>query len=387
LGVERFIIDDGWFKGRNDDHAALGDWYLDEKKYPNGLKPVIDHVKQLGMEFGIWVEPEMINPDSDLYRAHPDWVLALPGYAQATGRHQLVLNLNIAQAFDYLVERMSWLLGEHAVDYVKWDMNRELVQPGHKGKAAADAQTRQFYRLLDVLGERFPHIEFESCSSGGGRIDYEVLTRCHRFWASDNNDALERNTIQRGMSYFFPPEVMGAHIGHHKCHATFRQHSIQFRGLTALFGHMGLELDPLTVDAQEREGYRHYAALYKRWREIIHRGTQWRVDMPDATTLAQGIVSEDKAQGLFLVSQLAMPDYTLMMPLRMLGLDASAQYRITLLDHPNIQITGEGGHTMRKLPAWMDAPQTVSGEWLMQAGIALPILDPETAILIGVERV
>lgn len=127
LGVERFIIDDGWFKGRNDDHAALGDWYLDEKKYPNGLKPVIDHVKQLGMEFGIWVEPEMINPNSDLYRAHPDWVLALPGYAQATGRHQLVLNLNIPQAFDYLVERMSWLLGEHAVDYVKWDMNRELV--------------------------------------------------------------------------------------------------------------------------------------------------------------------------------------------------------------------------------------------------------------------
>ncbi|MDU5790227.1 MAG: GH36 C-terminal domain-containing protein, partial [Enterobacter hormaechei] len=146
-------------------------------------------------------------------------------------------------------------------------------------------------------------------------------------------------------------------------------------------------LDPLTVDAQEREGYRHYAALHKRWREVIHHGTQWRVDMPDATTLAQGIVSEDKTQGLFLVSQLAMPDYTLMMPLRMPGLDASALYRITLLDHPNIQITGEGGHTMRKLPAWMNAPQTVSGEWLMQAGIALPILDPETAILIGVERV
>ncbi|HDS3786697.1 TPA: alpha-galactosidase [Enterobacter ludwigii] len=387
LGVERFIIDDGWFKGRNDDHAALGDWYLDEKKYPDGLTPVINHVKKRGMEFGIWIEPEMINPDSDLYRAHPDWVLALPGYTQATGRHQLVLNLNIPQAFDYLVERMSWLLGEHAIDYVKWDMNRELVQPGHHGKAAADAQTRQFYRLLDVLGERFPHIEFESCSSGGGRIDYEVLTRSHRFWASDNNDALERNTIQRGMSYFFPPEVMGAHIGHHKCHATFRQHSIAFRGLTALFGHMGLELDPLTVDAQEREGYRHYAALHKQWREVIHHGTQWRVDMPDASTLAQGIVSEDKTQGLFMVSQLAMPDYTLMMPLRMPGLDAQAQYCITLLDHPNIRLTGEGGHTMRKLPAWMETSQTASGEWLMQAGIALPILDPETAILIGVERV
>lgn len=387
LGVERFIIDDGWFKGRNDDRAALGDWYLDRQKYPDGLMPVIDHVKNLGMEFGIWIEPEMINPDSDLYRAHPDWVLALPGYPQATGRHQLVLNLNIPQAFDYVLERMSWLLGEHPIDYVKWDMNRELVQPGHQGRAAADAQTRQFYRLLDTLGQRFPHIEFESCSSGGGRIDYEVLTRCHRFWASDNNDALERNTIQRGMSYFFPPEVMGAHIGHHKCHATFRQHDIAFRGLTALFGHMGLELDPLSVDEAEREGYRHYAALYKRWRGVIHHGTQWRIDMPDATTLAQGTVSDDGGQGLFIVSQLQMPDYTLMMPLRLAGLEAGARYRITLLDHPNIRLTGEGGHTMRKLPAWMEAPQVVSGEWLMEAGLALPVLDPESAMLIGVERV
>lgn len=387
LGVERFIIDDGWFRGRNDDYAALGDWYLDEKKYPQGLKPVIDHVKAQGMEFGIWVEPEMVNPDSDLYRAHPDWVLAMPGYPQLRGRHQLVLNLNIPQVFDYLLERMSWLLGEHEIDYVKWDMNREIVQPAHEGKAAADAQTRQFYRLLDTLRARFPHIEFESCSSGGGRIDYEVLSRCHRFWPSDNNDALERNTIQRGMSYFFPLEVMGAHIGNRHCHATFRQHSIAFRGLTALFGHMGLELDPVSADAQEREGYRHYAALYKQWRGLIHSGTQWRLDMPDTTTLAQAIVAQDRRQALLLVSQLAMPDYTLMSPLRMAGLDVDAHYRITLLDHPDISITGEGGHTMRTLPEWMLTPQTVSGEWLMLAGLSLPILDPESAILIGFEHV
>lgn len=329
----------------------------------------------------------MINPDSDLYRAHPDWVLALPGYTPLTGRHQFVLNLNIPEAFDYLLERMSWLLGEHAVDYVKWDMNRELVQHGHQGRAAADAQTRQFYRLLDTLVARFPHIEFESCSSGGGRIDYEVLKRSHRFWASDNNDALERNTIQRGMSYFFPPEVMGAHIGNRHCHATFRQHSIAFRGLTALFGHMGLELDPVSADEEERAGYRKYAALHKQWRDVIHHGVQWRIDMPDATTLAHGVVSPDKAQAIFLVSQLAMPDYTLMAPLRLAGLEASARYQVTLLDHPNIQITGEGGHTMRKLPAWMTTPQTVSGEWLQQAGLALPILDPESAILIGLQRV
>ncbi|WP_072571372.1 alpha-galactosidase [Enterobacter sp. SA187] len=387
LGVERFIIDDGWFKGRNDDRAALGDWYLDEQKYPDGLKPVIDHVKNLGMEFGIWIEPEMINPNADLYRAHPEWVLAMPGYPQATGRHQLVLNLNIAEAFDYLLERMSWLLGEHDIDYVKWDMNRELVQPAHQGKAAADAQTRQYYRLFDALRSRFPHVEFESCASGGGRIDYEVLTRCHRFWPSDNNDALERNTIQRGMSYFFPPEVMGAHIGNRHCHATFRQHSIAFRGLTALFGHMGLELDPVSAGEEERAGYRHYAALYKQWRGLIHSGNQWRVDMPDATTQVVGVVSQDQQQGLFLVSQLAMPDYSLMMPLRVPGLDSGARYRIRLLDDPNIQLTGAGGHTMRKLPAWMTTEQTVSGEWLKVAGLALPVLDPESAILIGFERV
>ncbi len=386
LGVERFIIDDGWFKGRNDDYAALGDWYVDEQKYPHGLEPVISHVKAHGMEFGIWVEPEMVNPNSDLYRAHPDWVLEMPGYPQPLGRHQLVLNLNLPQVFDYLLERMSWLLGEHDIDYVKWDMNRELVQPSHEGKAAADGQTRQYYRLLDTLRARFPHIEFESCASGGGRIDYEVLTRCHRFWASDNNDALERNTIQRGMSYFFPPEVMGAHIGNRHCHATFRQHSIAFRGLTALFGHMGLELDPICADEQEREGYKHYAALHKQWREVIHSGTQWRIDMPDATTLAQGIVSEDKRQALLLVSQLAMPDYTLMAPLRIPGLDRDARYRISLLDHPDIRITGEGGHTMRRLPEWMLTPQTASGEWLMEAGMALPVLDPETAILILIEK-
>lgn len=386
LGVERFIIDDGWYKGRNDDYAALGDWYLDEKKYPQGLKPVIDRVKENGMTFGIWIEPEMISPNSDLYRAHPDWVLAMPGYPQLLGRHQLVLNLSIPQVFDYLLTRMSWLLGEHDIDYVKWDMNREIVQPAHDGKPAADAQTRQYYRLLDTLRARFPHIEFESCSYGGGRIDYGVLTRCHRFWPSDNNDALERNTIQRGMSYFFPPEVMGAHIGNRYCHATFRQHSIAFRGLTALFGHMGLELDPVSADIQERQGYKHYTALHKQWRALIHSGTQWRLDMPDITTQAQAIVAQDGQQALLLVSQLAMPDYSLMLPLRMAGLEADAHYRITLLDHPDIRITGEGGHTMRKLPEWMLTPQIISGEWLMQAGLALPILDPESAILIGFER-
>ena len=387
LGVERFIIDDGWFRGRNHDRAALGDWYLDSAKYPNGLTPVIDHVKSLGMEFGIWVEPEMINPDSDLFRAHPDWVLKLPGYEQATMRYQWLLDLSNPQVYDYLLERMSWLLGEHAIDYVKWDMNRELVQAGHEGKPAADAQTRHYYRLLDELNRRYPHIEFESCASGGGRIDYEVLKRCHRFWASDNNDALERNTIQRGMSYFFPLEVMGAHIGNRHCHATFRQHSIEFRGLTALFGHMGIELDPIKADTAESAGYQRYVQLYKQWRPLLHSGDFWRVDMPDATTQVQGVVSSDKAAALFLVSQLAMPDYSLAGNLRFPGLEPGARYQLSIEDHPDIQVVGKGGHTMRQLPPWMNEGITLSGEWLAQAGLALPVLDPESAILISVKRI
>ncbi|MGI8488322.1 alpha-galactosidase [Pectobacterium sp. S5] len=387
VGVERFIIDDGWFRGRHHDQAALGDWYLDEEKYPNGLMPVIEHVKALGMEFGIWVEPEMINPDSDLFRAHPDWVLQLPSYTQPTGRYQYVLNLNQPEAFAYLLERLSWLLGEHPVDYVKWDMNRELVQPGHEGRLAADAQTRQFYRLLDTLRQRFPHVEFESCASGGGRIDYGVLERTQRFWVSDNNDALERQTIQRGMSYFFPPEVMGQHIGHARCHATYRRHTIAFRGLTALFGHMGIELDPVKADDDELEGYRHYIQLHKTLRPLLHSGTTWRVEMPDDTVQVTGVVSNDRQHAVFQIAQLRMPDYSLAGTLRIPGLLPDARYEVTLLDGPEIKTVREGGGTMRELPPWLRQPIVVSGDWLMQAGLALPVLTPETAILVALSAV
>lgn len=386
VGVERFIIDDGWFRGRDHDRAALGDWYLDEKKYPQGLLPVIQHVRQLGMEFGIWFEPEMINKDSDLYRSHPEWLLALPGYQQPTGRYQYVLDLSNDEVFAYLLARLSAILAEYPIDYIKWDMNRELVQACHQGRASANAHTVRFYRLLDTLRERFPNLEIESCASGGGRIDYEVLKRSHRFWASDNNDALERQTIQRGMSYFFPPEVMGAHIGGSRCHATFRQHSIEFRGLTALFGHMGIELDPVKADASELAGFRKYVALHKQWRDLIHQGTFWRLDMPDPSLQSQGVISEGRDQALLLVAQLAMPDYTLAGVLHIPGLDPAARYRVSLLDHPDIRPVLEGGHNMRVLPAWMAAPITASGEWLARAGLALPVMDPESAILIGVER-
>jgi alpha-galactosidase len=386
IGVERFIIDDGWFRGRHYDRAGLGDWYLDRQKYPEGLEPVIDHVKALGMEFGIWIEPEMINPDSDLYRAHPDWVLGLDGYNQPTGRYQYVLDLCRPEVFDYLVERMSWLLGEHAIDYVKWDMNRELVQPAHEGKASADAQTHQYYALLDTLRQRFPHIEFESCASGGGRIDYEVLKRCHRFWASDNNDALERQTIQRGMSYFFPLEIMGAHIGQKHCYATGRDHTFEFRGITALFGHMGIELDPVKTPADEKAGFARYVALYQRLRPLLHEGKFWRVEQPDPTTLVQGVVATDQRSAVFEVAQLAMPDYALAGTLRIPGLNPQVDYQVTLLDSPELKPVIDGGHTMRVIPQWLSEPMIFSGGWLAEAGLALPVLDPASAILIELKQ-
>lgn len=172
------------------------------------------------MEFGIWVEPEMVNPDSDLYRSHPEWVLADTRYPLATGRNQLVLDLQNTDCFDYLYSRLDALLSGHNIGYLKWDMNRELQQASHDESAAIHGQTLAVYRLLDKLREAHPDVEIESCSSGGGRMDYEILRRTHRFWSSDCNDALERQTIQKNMSIFFPPEVMGAHIGPHHSHTT-----------------------------------------------------------------------------------------------------------------------------------------------------------------------
>lgn len=386
IGIERFIIDDGWFKGRNNDLSSLGDWYIDEQKYPQGLQPVIDAVRNHGMEFGIWVEPEMINQDSDLFRARPDWVLRLEGYPLLAGRNQMLLDLSNPQVYDYLLARLSWLLGEHQIDYVKWDFNREMVQPGHLGHPSQVRQTEQMYRLFDQLNDRFPGVEFESCASGGGRIDYEILKRCHRFWPSDSNDALDRQQIQRGMSYFFPPEVMGAHIGGTPCHTTSRRHSINFRGLTALFGHMGVELDPVSEPQSEQQAFARYIALHKQLRPLLHSGTLLRVDHADKSTLINAVIAQDRQQAVVLISQLALPEYALCGSLQIPGLKPQAQYRLEMLDMPE-SLHQARSNTMKKYPAWLKQPMTLSGDWLEKAGIALPILDPESAILLRLDEV
>ena len=385
MGVERFIIDDGWFGKRDDDYQALGDWYLDKRKYPNGLEPVIEHVKKQGMEFGIWVEPEMISKNSDLYRAHPDWLLELPGYNQPEGRHQYLLDLQNPAVFNYLLERLTWLLGSYDIDYIKWDMNREIVQAGHEGQPAVVGQTNAVYRLMDILQQKYPNVEIESCSSGGGRIDFEVLKRTQRFWASDSNDALDRQIIQRGMSYFFPPEVMGAHIGGKTCHTTYRELDMNLRGLTALFGHMGVELDPVKESTEEQKGFTHYIRLHKQLRSLLHSGNSVRLDVDDSAAMqSYGVVSQDKKEAVFVIAQLALPTYALSGNLRLTGLLADKEYSIEILDLPNHIDPQVNGHAMKSFPKWMTTDTTLSGDWLMNIGLPLPVLDPATAMLIKI---
>ena len=207
VGVERFVLDDGWFRNRRDDSSGLGDWYVDEKTWPDGLHPLVDHVRALGMEFGLWVEPEMVNPDSDLARAHPDWILATGGRQPVLGRKQQVLNLARPDAYSYIRERMVALLDEYPISYLKWDHNRDLVDAGQYPGGEPRVHAPDGGRLCAdrrAASRSIRQLEIESCSSGGARIDFGILRRTDRVWASDSNDALERQSIQRWTGLLIP---------------------------------------------------------------------------------------------------------------------------------------------------------------------------------------
>ena len=230
MGAERFVLDDGWFGSRNDDTSSLGDWDVDKTKFPNGLGPLIKHINEIGMEFGIWFEPEMISPNSNLYRSHPNWILG--DEKQLLGRNQYVLDLNKIEVHNYLFEKISKILNENNISYIKWDHNRVLPYPDQN-------QVKGFYKLLDKLRSFFPHVEIESCSSGGGRIDYGVLKRTHRVWLSDSNDALVRFRMQNNASIWLPSEVVGSHVGPRKCHTSGRVLNMSLRAWVAASRHMG----------------------------------------------------------------------------------------------------------------------------------------------------
>ncbi len=381
VGIERFVLDDGWFGSRRDDTSGLGDWWVSPDVYPDGLAPLIDHVTGLGMEFGIWVEPEMVNPDSDLFRAHPDWALATAGYEPVLGRNQLVLDLGRPEAFAHILDHLDTLLRDHDISSVKWDMNRDHVQgSGASGAAGTHAQTVAVYSLFDELRRRHPTVEFESCASGGGRIDHEILRRVERVWTSDCNDALERQTIQRGASMLIPPEVMGAHIGPSRAHTTGRVHTLAFRAATALFGHLGVEWNIARLDTDRRTALAEAIAVHKRFRPLLHSGDVVRFDT-DAAYCAHGVYAADRSEALVSFAQLATAPSLTPPALRLPGLDPDARYRVE-----HVALPDERWGMALTQPAWLTDGVELTGRQLAAHGIRPPVMHPESAVLLSLTR-
>ena len=368
VGVERFVLDDGWFAGRRSDKSSLGDWWVSPEIYPNGLAPLISHVRNLGMDFGIWVEPEMVNEDSELFRQHPDWALVSPDYEPVRSRNQLVLNLTHEPAYEYVFSKLDKLLSENEIAFVKWDMNRPHVQATlQSGAAGTHEQTLAVYKLIDQLRAVHQSVEIESCSSGGGRIDHEILRRTDRVWTSDCIDPYRRQKIQRGASMFIPNEVMGAHIGAEKAHTTGRSHSLEFRAISAVFGHLGLELDLTQCADTELELISQIVAWHKKFRGLLHTGDAVRFDCEDASQISHGVYSKDRGEALVSVVKLTETKQgEESQILRLPGLDSELKYCVIKFDSNFSASHNVGEYT---------------GQQLSTTGLKLPLMQPETGMI------
>ena len=381
VGVERFVLDDGWFTKRRHARAGLGDWEVDPEVWPEGLGPLVATVRGLGMDFGLWFEPEMVNEDSNLARAHPDWILGPGDRLPLRGRSQQVLNLCVPGAFEHVLEAMSSIIAEHGIEYVKWDHNRDLVEAGDRttGRPQVHAQTLAVYALMDELKRRHPSLEIESCSSGGGRIDLEVLQRTDRVWASDCIDALERQQIQRWTGLLLPPELVGSHIGAATAHTTHRTHSLAFRAGTALFGHFGIEWDLRGASKEELSELSAWVCLYKEERHLIHTGTSVHCDLPDETSYwGHGVVSRERNRALFALVCLDTSVAAQPGRVRIPGLDPRAVYRIEPVELSSEALV----HSAAGPPTWWTEPTSVSGATLASVGLQAPMLYPEQVLLL-----
>ena len=382
MGIERFVLDDGWFPGRPNDRSGLGDWWPDPAKYPQGLGPLVEHVRALGMEFGLWVEPEMVSPDSALYRAHPDWALGSTGRALQTGRHQLVLDLSRAEVADYLFDKLDALLRAHPIAYLKWDMNRDYAQAENpQGQTVAAAQAPALYALLERLHAAHPGLEIESCASGGGRMDLGVLQHTQRFWTSDNNDAVSRVAIQHGAQRLFPLEVLGAHVGPAPAHSTGRSQTMAFRCAVALFGHMGVEADLRQLDAAERHTLQEGISLYKQWRAVLHGACQWQ------GRTAQGVwwlaAQADAALlGVFTTEASDTPHHA---PLRLPLTALEGRWRVRLLTQAGME-RARGDAPAPWLQCLRGEGAVLSVAELAQVGLPLPLMNPESALVLSLTR-
>lgn len=338
LGVELFVLDDGWFGQRDDDTSSLGDWTVDLRKLPSGLQDLVSRINALGVDFGIWIEPEMVSPRSRLFDEHPEWAVGFPGRPRSEIRNQYVLDMSNRQVVDYLERVVGNFLSSAPIAYVKWDMNRVITEP-FGASLPAERQNEFYHRyMLGVydlyarLTERFPDILFESCASGGGRFDPGMLAFAPQAWTSDDTDAIERLRIQYGASLVYPLVAMGAHVSASPNHQVGRSTSLETRAAVAFFGNFGYELDPGALSPTERDRVREQIAWYKERRALLHGGRFHRLVSPfegDGNETAWMTVADDRERALvgwYRVLSHALPGPAL---LRLRGLDPAARYQVT----------------------------------------------------------
>ncbi|WP_353065082.1 alpha-galactosidase [Arcanobacterium hippocoleae] len=383
IGVERFVLDDGWFHLRRSDNAGLGDWWVDRDIWPNGLGELADVVHECGMEFGIWIEPEMINPDSDTFRANPHWAMGAGSRQPILERNQLVLDLSNPQAYQHVIESITAVLQETAIDFVKWDHNRRILEGGSAlrgNRPAVHQQTEAFYRLHDDLRSCFPHLEIESCASGGGRIDQGVVQKVQRFWASDGTDALSRQKMQYWLLQQVAPEYLGAHISRETSAQTGRSYPLSFRAMTALMYGFGIEWDIREATANELVQLREWIRWYKAHRDLLHTGECVRFDLSDPALLAYGVIAQDKTEVVIFHVQCEESWSNRGINLRVPGLDSQRDYRVKIL--------GDLGHYSEINSAeYLPTAGKYRGAYLAHHGIYLPRCQPETVRVLELKAV
>lgn len=316
LGVELFVLDDGWFGSRNSDNGSLGDWFVDKNKLPNGLDTVAKKINDLDMQFGLWFEPEMISPNSDLYREHPDWCIHVPKRNRSEGRNQLILDFTREDVCNEIIKRISSILATTPISYVKWDMNRHMTETGsvnlppERQRETAHRYMLGVYKVMEKITTDFPHILFESCSGGGGRFDPGMLYYMPQTWTSDNTDAIERLKIQYGTSYAYPMSSMGSHVSAVPNHQVNRKTSMDVRGHVAMSGNLGYELDVTKSSEEELQIMSSQIEKYKQIRSIVQFGEFYRLSSPFTSNNTAWIyVTEDKKEAVFVyISVLAQPN-------------------------------------------------------------------------------
>lgn len=344
IGVELMVLDDGWFGKREDDRSGLGDWVTNEQKLPGGLPKLADAIEGLGMRFGLWFEPEMISPDSDLYRAHPDWCLHLPGRTRSLGRNQAVLDLSRPEVREHVYQSVSKVLRTARISYVKWDMNRhlsEVASPAHPVGEVHHRFVLGVYELLERITSEFPHVLFESCSGGGGRFDPGMLFYMPQVWTSDNSDAICRLAIQHGTSIVYPLSSMGAHVSAVPNHQVHRVTPMLTRGHVAFTGAFGFELDLNQLSPADLATTKALVEEYNGVRGLLAGGDLYRLRAPDdRIAAAWQVVAPDKTRALVTFVRIQAEANDAFPVLRLRGLDPAARYRLTSTDHANGQELG-----------------------------------------------